>query len=137
MASAAAPPAERFTSFSAFYPFYKQQHCRLGTRLLHLAGTSLFLANTALCLATRRHTRQLLLGPVAAYSCAWVGHFFVELNRPATFSYPVWSLMGDFVMFFNVLRGKEPLVLPESDHGKDDGGQQQQAPAAAAAAKRA
>lgn len=49
---------------------------------------------------------RLLLGVVAAYAFAWVGHFLIEHNRPATFTYPLWSLAGDFKMYSWMLRGK-------------------------------
>lgn len=102
------PLKRRYATFLEFYPYYASQHQQLGTRLLHLGGTGLFLANTLFCLWARR-PKQLLLGPLCAYSCAWVGHFFVERNRPATFTYPFWSLLGDFKMFLAILTGREPL----------------------------
>jgi hypothetical protein len=43
---------------------------------------------------------------VVGYAFAWIGHFFFEKNKPATFTYPVWSLMGDFRMFFEIVTGK-------------------------------
>jgi len=55
----------------------------------------------------------LLSGIVSAYGCAWTGHFFVEHNKPATFKYPLYSLASDFIMFFNILTGREPLVMTQ------------------------
>lgn len=100
----------QFKSLEDFYPFYASQHKALGTRLLHIIGTSLFLVNCIFSIANLR-PRQLLLGPIIAYSCAWIGHFFVERNRPATFKYPVWSLMDDLKMSWGILSGREPWVL--------------------------
>lgn len=109
-----APPkheGRRLKTFKEFYPFYSSQHKALGTRTLHVIGTSLFVANCVFCVFARR-PRQLLAGPVVAYGLAWVGHFCVERNRPATFSYPLWSLIGDFKMWWAILSGREPWALP-------------------------
>ena len=45
-------------------------------------------------------------GVVFAYACAWVGHFKIEKNRPATFEYPLWSLAADFRMWSHMVRGQ-------------------------------
>ena len=92
-------------SFAEFWPFYVREHSRPGTRLLHAAGT---LGSTALLvflLATGRW-RWLPLVLVVGYAGAWVGHFFVEHNRPATFKHPLWSLMGDYKMVALMLAGR-------------------------------
>jgi hypothetical protein len=52
---------------------------------------------------------MLILAPVFGYGFAWAGHYFVEKNKPATFRHPVWSLMGDWVMFKDVMTGKIKL----------------------------
>ncbi|MDF7812927.1 DUF962 domain-containing protein [Hymenobacter sp. YC55] len=93
-------------TFSEFYPRYLRDHSRRGTRILHFIGTTLFL----LCLAMAVVWQQPLLilaGIVAAYGFAWVGHFFVEHNRPATFQYPWLSLRGDFQLYWDLLCGRE------------------------------
>ena len=80
MAPPSTPPAGPFNSLKEFYPFYKQEHCKTGTRALHVIGTSLFLLQAAAAGATRQ-PKLLLTGVLSAYSCAWLGHFFVEHNR--------------------------------------------------------
>ena len=85
-----------------FYPFYLSQHRHLLNRVLHFVGTLCVLILFAR-FAVLRQFKWLLLAPVAGYAFAWVGHFFVERNRPATFTYPVLSLVCDFVMFFQIL----------------------------------
>lgn len=85
-------------SYREFWPFYVSQHLRPGTRLLHFAGTTAAI----LCIAAAIVFGEwwpLLLCPVAGYGPAWAAHFFVERNRPATFTYPVWSLIGDVHMY--------------------------------------
>lgn len=85
-------------SFQEFWPYYLSQHLKPGTRALHFAGTTLAL----LCIAgAAALSRPILLvwAPVLAYGLAWTGHFFVEKNSPATFKYPVHSLLADFKMY--------------------------------------
>ncbi|KAF6266566.1 membrane protein [Scenedesmus sp. NREL 46B-D3] len=100
---------QRYKNLSEFYPHYKLEHQQTGTRVLHFVGTSLFLAQAAAA-AHAKNPKLLLSGIISAYGCAWLGHFFVEKNRPATFKYPLMSLISDFKMYFNILTGREPLV---------------------------
>jgi len=93
-----------FTSFREFYPFYLQEHSNLTCRRLHFVGTALVLALLATALATASWNLLIAL-PIAGYGFAWVGHFFFEHNRPATFKHPLYSLWGDFVMFKDILFG--------------------------------
>lgn len=83
------------TSFEEFWPYYLSQHMESGTRLLHVTGTSIGLL-VAISAILRRRFRRLLLAPIVGYAFAWVGHFFIEGNKPATFDAPGWSLRGDF-----------------------------------------
>jgi hypothetical protein len=91
-------------SFAEFWPFYVSQHLNPTCRRLHFAGTTLVLGLAA---ATPiLGPVYLALMPVAGYGFAWAGHFGFEKNRPATFRYPLWSLLGDFKMYGLMLRGK-------------------------------
>jgi len=94
----------RFGSFEEFWPYYLSEHWKPVTRALHFAGTACVCA--CLLLAAARSPWWLLAAPFAGYSFAWIGHFFVEKNRPATFTYPLWSLRGDFRMFRLMLLGR-------------------------------
>ena len=89
---------QRITTYREFWPFYVRQHSRPGTRLLHFIGTSGSLALIALA-AVLPQPWLLLAAPFCGYFFAWIGHVFVEKNRPATFTYPLFSLMGDFQMY--------------------------------------
>jgi hypothetical protein len=93
-------------SFAEFYPYYLTEHRRRGTRVLHFIGTTLFLLGL-LAAAALRQPWFILAGVVSAYGFAWVGHFFVEHNRPATFQHPWLSLRGDFRLYGDLLRGRE------------------------------
>ena len=97
--------SERFQSFKAFYPFYLEEHSNLTCRRLHFVGTTLVIG-VAVAAWLRSEPMLLWLMPVIGYGFAWVGHFFFEHNRPATFKYPFYSLMGDFVMWKDILVGK-------------------------------
>jgi len=94
-----------YRSFRDFYPFYLTEHSKSGTRRLHFAGTLLVLLTLGYVLVAQQW-RLLALLPVFGYGFAWVAHFAVERNRPATFQYPLYSLAGDFRMFADMLRGR-------------------------------
>lgn len=92
-------------SFKDFYPFYLSEHLDKTNRILHFIGTSLLLCVLAYALITRQYV-LIWLCPLLGYGFAWVGHFIFEKNRPATFKHPFYSLMGDFVMFWQLLTRK-------------------------------
>ena len=98
----------RYSNFREFYPFYLAEHVNRNCRRMHFIGSSLVLVVVAAAVALR-DARWLLLAPVFGYGFAWVGHFVFEKNRPATFKHPLYSLAGDFAMFFDVLRGRVRL----------------------------
>jgi hypothetical protein len=95
----------RYRTFKEFYPFYLRQHANSTCRRLHFAGSSIVLLLVAVVVVTGELALLWLL-PVVGYGFAWVGHFFFEHNRPATFQYPLFSLMGDWVMFRDMLAGR-------------------------------
>jgi hypothetical protein len=94
-----------YASFAEFYPFYLGEHANRTCRRLHFTGTSLVILTAFYALATQQLVYLWLL-PLLGYGFAWVGHFFFEKNRPATFKYPFYSLMGDFVMYKDIWAGK-------------------------------
>ncbi len=94
-----------FSSFEQFYPYYLSEHSNLTCRRLHFVGSTLVLLALAWILLTGSWAMIWLL-PVLGYGFAWVGHFFFEKNKPATFTYPLYSLMGDWVMYKDILTGK-------------------------------
>jgi hypothetical protein len=107
-AGAYATPPARFESFEAFYPYYLSEHSQPWTRRLHFIGTGiaiLFIAN-ALARGVVDEFGSLIWAAIFGYGFAWAAHYFVEKNQPATFTYPAWSLMGDFKMFWEVVTRK-------------------------------
>jgi hypothetical protein len=96
----------RFTSLKEFYPYYLTEHSNTTSRVLHFIGTALVFVILFWALLTQTWWGLALI-PVVGYGFAWVGHFFFEKNKPATFQYPGYSLTSDFILFFDLLRGKE------------------------------
>jgi len=94
-----------FNSFKAFYPYYLKEHRNVTCRRLHFIGSLLVLMLIITALLSQKYALLWLL-PVIGYGFAWVGHFFFEKNRPATFKHPFYSLWGDWVMFKDILTGK-------------------------------
>jgi hypothetical protein len=97
--------SERYSSFEAFWPFYLQEHSKPATRWLHFVGTTLALS-TVIGAVLGGRPLLALAAPLWGYGFAWVSHFLVEKNRPATFRYPLWSLIGDFKMWGLMLTGR-------------------------------
>ena len=100
-----AQPSERYRSFSEFHPFYIHEHSNRTCRRIHVVGAALVLVVLAVAIVTA-NPWWLLGMPLIGYGFAWVGHFFFEKNRPATFKYPLWSLMGDWRMFVETVSGQ-------------------------------
>lgn len=97
---------KEYTTFKDFYPYYLDQHRQIGTRISHFIGTSLFFMFLILAIM-KMQILILLMGVVSAYLFAWIGHFYIEKNKPATFKYPWMSLKGDFKLYFEILIGKQ------------------------------
>ena len=97
--------AAKFESFKDFYPFYLGEHSNRTCRRLHFVGTSIGLLFLIAAVVTL-NPWWVLVGIVQGYVWAWVGHFFFEHNRPATFTHPLYSFMGDWVMWKDMLTGR-------------------------------
>lgn len=97
--------SERHTTFAEFWPFYLREHSLPRTRALHYIGTMLVIGIATYAAVSGRWL-WLIAMPLAGYFFAWVAHFTVEKNRPATFTYPLWSLYADFKMWFCWLTGR-------------------------------
>ena len=97
--------SKSFATFRDFYPFYLSEHANRTSRRLHVIGSSLVLIVFFSVLVTQRWIWLFSL-PLLGYGFAWIGHFFFEKNRPATFTHPFYSFAGDWVMWWQVVTGR-------------------------------
>ena len=97
-----------YASFREFYLFYLSEHSNRTCRLLHFIGSSLVIG-IVIAAILQGDARWFLLAPIAGYGFAWVGHFVFEKNRSASFKQPLYSLMGDWVMYRDMLLGRIKL----------------------------
>lgn len=110
--------AKEFNTLREFYPYYLTEHQDPVSRSLHFVGTGLFLALFIYAIVSG--TWWLIpVSIVSAYAFAWVGHFFFERNKPATFVYPFFSLASDFIMFFHIITGQLPSKMKEAKQKHD------------------
>lgn len=94
-----------FKTFEEFYPYYLTEHSNVNCRRLHFVGSTLALACLGLLIGTG-NPYWLLAGLIAGYGFAWIGHFVFEKNRPATFQRPLYSFLGDWAMYRDILMGR-------------------------------
>ena len=97
-----------YRSLEQFYPYYLGEHANRTCRRLHFIGSSLGIAILVWALATQTWT-LIAVAFIQGYAWAWVGHFFFEHNKPATFKYPWLSFQGDWKMWWQILTGKIPF----------------------------
>ena len=98
----------KFNSFKAFYPYYLSEHKLRINKLLHVIGTLSGLGFLIFCIIIKQYN-YIPFSLIFGYTFAWVGHFFFEKNKPATFKYPLYSFIGDWVMLKDILIGKIKL----------------------------
>jgi hypothetical protein len=106
----------RYQTFDEFWPYYLGEHLNPACRALHYVGTGLVIGTAVTSLVTMNPTLLLAL-PVIGYGFAWVGHYAIEKNRPATFTYPRWSLAADFKMFGYFVTGRMGAELAKHHPG--------------------
>ena len=99
---------EKYKTFKDFYPYYIEEHSKPKTKLLHFIGTSISLYFLAQLVITFDPI-YLIYALLSGYGFAWVAHFFIEKNKPATFTYPFYSFIGDHKMFVEILMGKHKI----------------------------
>ena len=93
-----------FETFEEFWPYYVREHSHPMCRAFHFVGSTLVLG--VLVASIWFGPWLLLAAPIVGYGFAWFSHFTIERNRPATFKYPLWSLIADWKMWFLMLIGR-------------------------------
>ena len=93
---------KEYKTFKEFYPYYLEEHSNRTCRIMHYIGTTLVIVTILLAIVDRNY-KILFFAPLFGYGFAWIGHFIFEKNRPATFKYPLYSFMADWVMYFEML----------------------------------
>jgi len=106
---------KKYQSFWSFYPYYLSEHKNPTSRALHFIGTALIFVCLILGIVTGKWILFVVI-PFCGYGFAWLGHFFFEKNKPATFQYPLYSLAGDFVMFWQILTGKIQQKIKDAEN---------------------
>lgn len=101
--------SERIKTFKEFYKFYLTEHSKMGTRVFHFIGTLLVFFVIGYVISSGKE-RFLWYVPIFGYGFAWFSHAVIEKNKPATFRYPIWSLISDFRLFFELLIGKQKFT---------------------------
>lgn len=102
--------SERIKTYREFYEFYLDEHQKTGTRIFHFLGILFVFAVIAFVIYSGKE-RFLWYIPIFGYGFAWLSHAFIERNKPATFRYPLWSLISDFKLFFELLIGKQKFRI--------------------------
>ena len=100
---------KRYTNFKDFYPYYLSEHSHKTTKLLHFIGTSISLYFLFNFFRTFDFV-YIILSLLSGYGFAWISHFFIEKNKPATFKYPFYSFVGDHLMFIEIIMGKHKIL---------------------------
>lgn len=103
----------KYKTFKEFYPFYLTEHQNLICQELHFTGTSILFIILFMAILIQKWWLLALI-PLVGYGFAWVGHFFFEKNKPATFQYPLYSLGSDFVMFYHILTNQIGTKMAEA-----------------------
>ena len=98
----------KFKSFKTFYPYYLSEHKLKINKLLHIIGSLSGLLLLLLCIIMQQYI-YIPISLIIGYIFAWLGHFAFEKNKPATFKYPIYSFIGDWVMLKDIFTGKIKL----------------------------
>ncbi|MFQ3269485.1 MAG: hypothetical protein ACI9B2_001294 [Flavobacteriales bacterium] len=105
---------KKYSTVKEFYPFYLSEHSNSTSRILHFIGTGLVIT-LVLYLLVSQNWNLIYLLPLVGYGFAWIGHFFFEKNKPATFQYPLYSFCSDFILFKDLLFGRQKFFVEKEE----------------------
>ncbi len=105
----------RYRTLEEFWTYYVNEHKKPLTRQLHFVGNTNLLLWLLLALF-RRSLKLVIFAVISSYLIAWIGHFFVEKNLPATFRYPVMSAICDMIMYAKMWSGEMDHELTKYVH---------------------
>jgi hypothetical protein len=91
-------------TFEEFWPYYLRAHSKPTTRAIHVFGT-LAAGAALLAYAATGKAQYIALALASSYGPAWLSHFHIERNTPATFGHPLWSIRADVLMTCKWLAG--------------------------------
>ncbi|MCH2652198.1 MAG: DUF962 domain-containing protein [Gammaproteobacteria bacterium] len=100
---------KEFKNFEEFYPYYIDEHKSKYNKLLHFIGTTIFFIFMIIFISSFE-PKYIFYGFLSGYGWAWIGHFFIEKNKPATFYFPLYSLRGDWRMYKEIIQGKHAII---------------------------
>jgi hypothetical protein len=96
---------QRYSNLAEFWPQYVREHSSPANRRLHFIGNTNLLIWLVFA-AIRRSPAMIVFALVSSYAFAWIGHFVLERNVPATFRYPILAALGDIRMYILMWRGE-------------------------------
>jgi hypothetical protein len=105
---------KKYSTLKEFYPFYLSEHSNSTSRILHFIGTGLVIT-LVLYLVVSQNWNLIYLLPLVGYGFAWIGHFFFEKNKPATVQYPLYSFCSDFILFKDLLFGRQKFFVEKEE----------------------
>ena len=100
---------KKYKTLKEFYPYYLEEHANKHTKMMHFIGTAISIVFLIYFVMTFELI-ALFFALLSGYGFAWISHFFIEKNKPATFKYPLYSLISDYKMFVEILRGKHKII---------------------------
>ncbi len=92
-------------NFRSFYKNFLSEHQKLGTRIFHFAGVIFSIIALVYTIISGKE-RFLWYVPIFLLIFTLLGRFIFENTERQSFRKPLWWLISEFKMFFDLLTGK-------------------------------